>query len=317
MRLFISLFLIVGSLAFGSKVQMPSIKYVADASVTDMVYKDSRLYVATTDGVVDVFDTKKNKIVKKIKVKTIKNFMGTDVEAKIYSVDVLGDDILVLAQAEKGYREVYIYKKGKLNKIIDVSAKLDIAKAKFIDKNNIILALLSNDIISYNIVDKKQNWIKQASMSKFSNFALNEDKSQVVIADESGDLHLLATKDAQLLETLSGENLDNVFTVDFKNKKIITAGQDRRAVIYDLVSKSAYYEKTHFLIYSAGLSPSGKIGAYASDEQNNLKVFNTNTKRNLGTFGGNKMTLVKILFINETEFFVASDDKIINFYKLH
>ena len=40
------------------------------------------------------------------------------------------------------------------------------------------------------------------------------------------------------------------------------------------------------------------------------------TKSKIGMYTGNKMTLTNILFINEKEFFCASDDKTINFYKI-
>jgi hypothetical protein len=71
-----------------------------------------------------------------------------------------------------------------------------------------------------------------------------------------------------------------------------------------------------FLIYSAGLSPSAKLAGYSSDENNNVTVFNTSTQSILGVFGGNKMTLTNILFINEEEFLVSSDDNTINLYKI-
>ena len=47
-----------------------------------------------------------------------------------------------------------------------------------------------------------------------------------------------------------------------------------------------------------------------------MALFNTITKSKLGVYGGNKMTLTNILFINEKEFFVASDDNTINFYQI-
>ena len=37
--------------------------------------------------------------------------------------------------------------------------------------------------------------------------------------------------------------------------------------------------KVLFLIYSAGLSPSGTLAAVASDEENNVTVFNTKQKK--------------------------------------
>jgi len=312
--LLLSIFML--SVVFGQTIEMPSKKFVADGAVTDIVYVNDKLYVSTAVGVVDIFNMQDTKPVKRIEVPSIKDFMGRESKAKVYSVDILDKEILLLSQAEKGYRKLFLFKEDKLSKIIGVDAKMSIAKAKFIDDDTVLLALLSNDIISYNIKTKKQNWTTQASMSKFSDFALNEQKTKVVIADESGDLHIYATKDGTLVKKLEGENLDNVFAVDYKNKKIITAGQDRRAVVYDLRFNSAYYKKSNFLIYSAGLSPKAKLGAYASDEQNNVTVFKTSTKTNVGVFGDNEMTLVKILFISEKDFFVACDAKVINLYKI-
>ena len=301
---------------YASSLIMPQKTYKANGAVTDIVYKTGKLYVSTSASCVDVFDIKENKIVKTIKIPKIKDFMGDEIDAKVYSVDTLNDSILLLSQAEHGYRKVDIHNDKGSSTVLDISEKLYIAKAKFLDKDTILLGLLSNDIISYDIHTHKKNWMVQASQSKFSNFQLNEDKSKVVIADESGDLHILSTKDGSLIKTLSGENLDNVFQVDYKNNFIISGGQDRRAVVYDLKSKSAYFKQSSFIVYSVGLSPSAKIGAYASDENNNVTLFKVSTQSKLGVYGGNSMTITNILFINEKEFFISSDDRIINFYTL-
>lgn len=315
MKTILILLLLLFSL-FATNVRVSDAEFNADGAVTDIVYKDAKLYVATGVGVVDIFDTPSREIIKRIKVPKIKDFMGDEVNAKIYSVDVFKEKILLLSQGKKGYRELYIYENEKLLNIINVSSKLSIAKAKFINNESVLLALLGNDIISFNIKTKKVNWKKQASQSKFSDFALNEDKTEVVVADESGALHLFEIKNGEAIKTLSGQNLDNVFAVDYKNETIATAGQDRRVVIYNLRMESAYYKTSGFLIYSVGLSPRAKLAAFASDEKNNVTVFKTNTKSVVGVFGGNKMTLSKILFISENEFFVASDDRVINFYKI-
>ena len=315
MKIVLLVTLMISSL-FSMNIIMPTSDFKADGAVTDIVYNDAKLYAATSAGVVNIFDIKSKKIVQSISVKKIKDFMGDEINAKIYSVDILGTKILLLSQGLKGYRELSIYENKKLTKVISISDKLSIAKAKFIDNDNVILALLGNDLISYNIKSRKENWIIQVSQSKFSNFALNEAKSEVVVADESGELHIFSTTDAKLLKTLSGQNLDNVFAVDYKNSTIATAGQDRRAVIYDLNANTAYYKTSHFLIYGVGLSPSASLAAYASDEKNNVTVFKTNTQSRVGVYGGNKMTLTKILFISENEFFISTDDKVINLYKI-
>jgi len=301
---------------YGVNIQKPTAKFISSGAVTDIVYRDAKLYSATDASCIDIFDTKTKKIIQKIKVSQIKDFMGDIIDSKVYSVDIIKDKILILSQAQKGARRIHIYENDKLELIIPYTEKLFIAKAKFVDDNTILLGLLSNEIISYDLKNKKVNYRVAISQSKFSNFALNEDKSEVVVADESGDLKIHATKDAKLLKELSGQNLDNVFQVDYKQGIIATAGQDRRVVIYTLKFHSSYYEHAKFLVYSVGLSPSGKIVGYASDEENNVVLFDTVTKTKLGTFGGNKMTLTNILFINEKEFFAASDDKTINLYKI-
>lgn len=303
------------STLFG-EIKMPIKHYISSGPVTDMVLADSKLYSATNASCIDIFDLKSAEIINQIKVDKIEDFMGDKVDSKIYSVDIISDKVLILSQANQGFRRVHIHQNNKSEVIISDKKKLTIAKSKFLDKENILLGMLSNELVSYNIKTKTNNWAVQVSGAKFSDFVLNEDKSQAVVADESGNLKILNTKNGKLIKTLEGQNLDNVFKVDYKNGIIATAGQDRRVVIYNNKSGSAYYKSSHFLIYSVGLSPSGKIVAFSSDENNNITLFNTATKSTLGKFGGNKMTLTKILFLNENEFLVASDDKTVNLYKI-
>lgn len=315
MKIFILITLIFFSL-FASEMRKPSAQYISSGAVVDLVYKNNFIYSATDTGCVDIFDIKTKKLVQKIKVPKIKDFMGDEVDSKVYSVDVIDNKILILSQAKQGFRRIHIYQNGNMELIIPYTKNLSIAKAKFLNKNTLLLALLSNELIYYDIKNQKQNWMVQSSGAKFSNFVLNEDKTKVVVADESGDLKIHSTIDGSKLKVLSGQNLDNVFQVDYKNSIIASAGQDRRVVIYNTRLDTAYYKNSSFLIYSVGLSPSGKLAAYSSDENNNITVFNTATKSTMGRFTGNKMTLTNILFISENEFFVSSDDDTINLYKI-
>jgi len=301
---------------YATNLVMPQRTYTANGAVTDIEYQDNKLYVATSASCVDIFDVKEDKIVKSIKIGKIKDFMGDEIDAKVYSVDVLDGMVMLLSQAEHGYRKVDIHTDKGSQTVVPTSKKLYIAKAKFLDKDTLLLGLLSNDIISYDIAKQKYNWSIQASQSKFSNFKLSEDKKEVVVADESGDLHIIDTKNGTIKKVLSGKNLDNVFQVDYKKGIVLSGGQDRRAVVYNLNNNTSYYKQSSFIVYSVGLSPSTKISAYASDEDNDVTLFYTATQKDIATFGGNKMTITKILFINEKEFFVASDAKVINFYKL-
>ncbi len=317
----IFLLLFVG---LSAKDLTPTHVYTANGGVTDIVTANNKIYVSTHASCVNVFDLKTKKLIQTITIPQIKDFMGDTIDAKVYNVDVYKDKILLTSQGAKGFREVYIYEKGKQYKVISVEQKLYIAKAKFIDENTIVFSLLGNQMYLYDIKDKREIWRidvkpKDAEFnSTFADFTLNEDRTSAVVADESGDLKIVDIKKGKVVKILAGKNLDKVFKVDYKNNKIITAGQDGRCVVYNLNNNSDYFlrEKHWFLIYGAGLSPSAKIGAYSNDEQNNVVVFDTNTKRKQYKLTNNLMTLTSILFISEDEVFVTTDSNKFNYYKL-
>jgi len=304
------------SMLMADRLILPIKQFKADAQVIDVVVSDKQLYCATAGSCVNVFDLKSQKLLKRITVDKIKDFMGDTVDTKIYSVDVYHSKVLMLTEAKQGYRRLYIHQDNKSKIVIDYTAQLPIAKAKFIDENNVLLALLSDEILVYDLQVQKIKWRVQASGSMFSNFALNEKREKVAVVDESGELQLLSTKDGHHLKTMPAKNLDNVFEVDYKNDIIATAGKDRRCVIYNMKKQSAYYRSSHFFIYGVGLSPSAKEAAYSSDENNNITLFNTQNDTTIARFGGNKMTISGIVFLDEKQFLVYSDSRTINLYRV-
>ncbi len=302
----------------------PAYIYEASGSVTDIVKMSDKLYVSTDASGIDIFDLKTKKLIQKIKVPQIKDFMGDIIDAKVYNVDVFDDKILLTSQASKGLREIHIWENNKLNTVVSIEKQLFIGKAKFINDEIITFNTLGNEMYLYNFKTKKIIWridVKPDDAtfnSTFADFALNESRDTAVVADESGDLKIVDIKLGKVINLLANRNLDKVFKVDFKNNKIITAGQDGRCVVYDLESDSDYFlrEKNWFLIYGAGLSPKAKYGAYSSDDNNNVTVFDTSTKSKLYKLTNNLMTLSSILFISETEVFITTDSNKFNYYKL-
>ncbi|NEW59679.1 WD40 repeat domain-containing protein [Sulfurovum sp. bin170] len=313
MRLLIIFLLFI---QLNAKDLKPSFVYEGSGGVTDLVYKDAKLYSATVEGAVDIYDTKEQKLIKTIKVPNIKDFAGDDVASKVYSVDIVDGKIMIASQGKMGYRRVHIYADDNLTEVISVAKSYTIAKAKFIDRDTLLIAMLSNELILYDIKNSKQLYREQITASKFSNFALNENKDEVLLVDESGELRLIGVKDGKVLKEFKGQNVDNVFQVDYKNGMMITAGQDRRCAVYSKDGRKAYYKDGSFLIYSTGLSPSGEIGGFAADEHNNVILFNTSSKSDLYKLGSHKATISNILFINEEELFTASDDNHINYWEL-
>lgn len=314
---YLYLFLILFTSLYGQKLLKPEHIYkVTSGLVTDILYVDTTLYAATDAGKIELFNTKNKKEFKSIQLDKIKDFMGDEINSKIFSLDMIDKTLLILSQDNGGYSRIELYKDNKLQKIISQDNKLNIIKAKFIDKETVLLGLISNDIISYNVKTKKQNWITQASMSKFSSFALNNDRSLVAVADESGDVHVLSTKNGKKVKKLSGQNVDNVFSVAFSSDIVLTGGQDRRAAVYNLKTGNAYYKASNFFIYGVGLSPSGLIGAYSSDLKNDVTLFHTQTKETIATYESSKAVVNGIYFMNEKEFFIYDNSKNIGYYKV-
>lgn len=308
-------FIVLNFLVFS---QQPAFKLKASGGVSDFVYENDFLYVATDNGKIDVFNTKTKQKNKSITVPNVKDFMGDEIPAKIYSVDVLENEnrILIVSQGKGGFRDVYVFENNALNKILDANEnKMMIRKARFINGYQILFALMSSEIILFDLANNKEIYKNQISTSTFSDFVLSEDLKSYITSDESGIIRKFETSSGKLIKEFKGENVDNVYQVDFKNNVIIGAGQDRRVSVYQNIN-SSYYLQSDFLVYSVGLSPSGKLGAYQKNEENEIAIFDIESKNILKTLPGHQTTLTKLLFISESELISSSDDPEILFWKL-
>jgi len=288
-----------------------------DGIVKDLVVRGDKLIAGTDTGKLQVYDLKQDKIVKTIQLPKIKDFMGDIVDTRVASVDYIDGRYLLLSDSGiGGYFNVWIHENNETKKIISHEDKKSLVKARFVDKDNILLGYLSNDIGLYNIPQKKELYKVQISESKFSDFALDKDRKTAAISCESGIIYLLDTKTGKILKELKSEHVDNVYKVDIKNGKVSGAGQDRRGSIYNLSSNKADHLNGTFLIYATGLSPSGEKVAFAMDEENNIYIYSTLTKSLLAKLKGQKSTLNSIVFKDENTLFSASDDETVMMWKL-
>ena len=288
-----------------------------NGTAKDMVLSGNKLVIATDMGHIEIYNTDDNNKTKEISIPDVKDFMGDILPARIMSADVHEDKYLLLSDSGKGgYSNLYLYD-NNLTQLLSADDKDSIIKARFTDANHILLGFLSNEVALYDIKAKKELYRNQLSESKFSDFALNEDKSQVVFSCESGVLNLVDVKSGKVLKKLKGQNVDNVYKVDFKKGVIAGAGQDQRGSIYDSKSGKGDYIKGHFLIYSTALSPSASKVVFSMDEKNNLSVYSTTTKSKVALLKGQKSTLNVILFKDENIIYSASDDNTIMVWDLN
>ena len=309
MRRLLALWFLCVMVAMGTEIYTPARQIKIDGFAKDMVLRGNHLVIGTDKSSLLVYDYVADRFVKKITIPDIKDFMGDVIPARVASVDYLDGRYLLLSDSGKGgYADLRIHENNVTKQILSAADKKPVIKARFIDKDHVLLGYLSNEVSLMDLRSKKESYKFQLSESKFSDFALNEDRSLAAFSCESGEITVLRTKDGKVLKRLNTINLDNVYKVDIKKSYVVGAGQDRRASWYNWKTGKGGYFQASFLIYATGLSPSAERAAYAMDEQNNITVYNLLTQSKIALLKGQKSTLNSIIFKDDHTLFSASDD---------
>jgi len=297
----------------------PTFKLNSKGSVTDFIIEKDTLYAATDQSLIDLFIISKNKKVASYSIPTITDFTDKIIPAKIFSIDKIknNDDLLIVSQGVGGFRDVFIINKHTKTKVIVAQLdKMMIKRAVFISKNTILLGLLSNELVLYDIIGKKNIYNKHLSTSVFSDFIVDKTKQIAITCDESGIVRFVGSRSGTIMLELNSENVDNIYKIDFQNNKVITAGQDRRVAFYDIKKKTSYHKESDFLVYSVALSKDAKLGAYSANENNDIFVFNTATRKVLYKLRGQPTTQTKIFFLDNKTIIASSEDAQILVWKL-
>ena len=288
-----------------------------DGNAKDMVVHAPLVYIGTSHGKLQVYDYKKKAFVKEIVLPKIKDFMGDLIFAAAASIDYMDGRYLLLSDSgEKGYSDLWIHENDVTRKLLSAKDKKTLVKARFIDKDHILLGFLSNEAALLDVKTKKELYRVQLSESKFSDFAVNQDRTQAVFSCESGAISVIDTHSGKVLKELEGINKDNVYKVDFQGDYVSAAGQDRRAAYYKVSTGQGNFFQASFLIYATGLSPSAAKVAFAMDENNNITVYNLHTRAKIALLKGQKSTLNTIVFVDENTLFSGSDDDTVLMWKL-
>jgi len=311
------LFVIMAGALLGAAVVTPVKSIRIDGNAKDLVVHAPLLYVGTTHGKLQVYNLRTGQLTKEITLPKIKDFMGDPIFAAAASIDYLDGRYLLLSDSgNKGYSDLWIHENNVTKKILSASDKKALVKARFIDKDHVLLGYLSNEVSLMDLRTKKERYRVQLSESKFSDFALNAQHTQAAFSCESGEIFVIDTHTGKVLKTLKGINKDNVYKVDYKNGWVSAAGQDRRAAYYNVATGNGGFFQASFLIYATGLSPSARKVAFAMDENNNITVFDMQTHTKLSLLRGQKSTLNAIVFVDEKTLVSGSDDDTVLVWKL-
>lgn len=302
----------------GTEVFSPVLEIGINGTTKDMVLHEKELLIATDNGVVQVYDYESKVFIKTITLPGVQDFMGDMIPPRVFSVDKIDERYLLLSDSGKGgYVNLWIHENNVTTQLMDSSDKKAAIKARFINKDQILLGYLSNEAALFDVKNKKELYRVQLNESKFSDFALNEDRTEAVYACESGVLNVIDTHTGEVIKILEGLNVDNVYKVDFRQGIVSAAGQDRRGALYDVTMGTGEYIEGTFLIYATGISPSAKSVAFAMDEKNYISIYKRSNKAKIAELQGQKSTLNTILFKDEKTLFSSSDDNTVLMWKLN
>ncbi len=277
-------FILLIAICLNLQATEPKYSISAKGNVTDIVFNNNVLFIASDAGIVELYDIAKKDFIKTISLPSITDFYGDKLLPKIYDIDYNSEkkELLIISQAKGGFSNLHIYdEKNGLRRVISPDEKMMIKKAVYLNNKEILLGLLSNEIIKFNLEKQSILYRIQVSSYTFSDFALSQKKGRLISSDESGRVNILRTDNGKVLTKHKGENLDNVYQIDYKGKTIATAGQDRKLGIYHFRPFTSYSIQSEFLIYSVGLSPKGEKVAYAANERNELRVVDTYTQKEI------------------------------------
>ncbi len=311
--------LLLFSIGYSKEIH-PSGQLKASGNVIDMVCKNGLVVAGTDAGAINIFLLKNKKKIATLNIPAITDFYGDAIQPKIFSVDFIdkkGSRILAVCEAIGGNRRLLMIDwKKKIEEIVPASTSLFIRKARFIDKKNILIALMSSEVILKNISTGKEIYSFQVSQSLFSDFDLNYDHSKAAVCSESGEVQIINVLNGAIIKTLKKGNLDNVYKTCFNKSKIITAGQDRKVTIYDFKTGSFDSYNSQFLVYAASLSPLEKIAAFSSNENGHISIIDVDTKKIIHNLVGQESMLNTILFTDEKNLISSSDDPNIKIWSL-
>ncbi len=298
---------------FAQQVINPETQFSTKGLPKDFVVEGEYVYIATNKGVIQILNLKTAELIREIELPTIQNVDKKKVKPVIFSIDKIPNEefYLITCQGDNGKTYTYIYRFGFWNKIENLE-NYTIRKALFIDTHTIILVLLSNEIIKYNIFIDFTIFKKQITESTFSDFSLSEDKSNIAIADEGGVVSIVDLFTGRVIERHEDENVDKVFQLDYKNNKILTGGQDRRIAFYDRNIENSYHIQKDFLMYSVSLNSQATIASCQTNENCDIAIFSTISKLDKFILKGHNGLINKMFFISNNEIIsIAEDEKLI------
>ncbi len=200
----------------------------------------------------------------------IKTYFGDLIESRIFSADLLDDEILVLLSSDFGAQKLEIL--GK--KDFDLKSE-NFKNAFFINKNLAILADLSGEIYFFDLQNGKISDPIKISSSSLSSVEISPNRKILVLASEGGKVYVFDIVSKKILSQKS-LNKDRIHDLAISsNLKIATGANDKSASFFDFKNDIVKNFESEFLVYAVSISENGKTLAYQSSENGDITLINT------------------------------------------
>lgn len=200
----------------------------------------------------------------------IKTYFGDLIESRIFSTDLLDDEILVLLSSDFGAQKLEIL--GK--KDFDLKSE-NFKNAFFINKNLAILADLSGEIYFFDLQNGKISDPIKISSSSLSSVEISPNRKILVLASEGGKVYVFDIISKTILSQKSLHK-DRIHDLAISsNLKIATGANDKSASFFDFKNDIIKNFESEFLVYAVSIGENGKTLAYQSSENGDITLINT------------------------------------------
>jgi WD40 repeat protein len=292
-------------------------KYInASEAVSDFIKKENTLIIGTREGIIDIYDFKEEKAIDKIVLEKQTNIFGEKVGLLIISVDYLDGTLVFATRNLETLGELYIYKDKKLLKLIDAFAHMSIQEVKFVDANTLIINTMGNELILFDIKEKRFLYRKQLNSASFSDLTLSEDKKYLFTADETPLINKIEIKSGNIVEVYEKANKRDIASIDYKNGLLLSGGKDQQLILYKTPNqyKTA---KGDFFINSVALNPDADRAAFTKNDKDEISILDTNSLKESYLLKGHKTTIIKIDFYAPNELISADKANKLMVWKLN
>ena len=297
------------------EISQPDKVIKAGANVISSNLIDEILYLGTDGSELDIYDIKVDKFLEPIKFRTVKTHFSDEEPAKIFSIDRLGDMLLVLTEMDYNERYLYVFKKENdgWSEVSNMHlANKSAKKAFFIDEKTAVVSDFGNEIYYIDLESKKAVFKHKFSIALYVDFEINKTRDKIAIGAESGVIYIYNLKTRQTEQTLNFFK-DNMYDIDYKNDVVAVGCIDKQAGVFN---GAMSYFKSDFIVYATGLSDDAKTLAYMNGEESDILVYDIASKTKLATVKTGQQILNEIYLSDSGRLISVAYEKEVKFWSV-